>query len=82
MPQYPGGTGALMKFLDKNIKYPEDAKIMKIEGTVVTHFVITKTGEVKNVSVLRSLSKSTDAEVVRIIKKMPKWTPGKDKKGR
>ncbi|PXV64701.1 TonB family protein [Dysgonomonas alginatilytica] len=77
MPQYPGGDEALMKYINANIKYPEQAVKDKVEGNVVIRLVVSKTGEVKDVTVLRSLDARCDIEAVRVVKAMPTWTPGK-----
>ena len=77
MPQFPGDLDGLMKFIRENLKYPADAIENSIEGRVVVRFVVNKIGEVTNVEVLRGLSPSCDAEAVRVVQAMPKWTPGK-----
>jgi TonB family protein len=77
MPQYPGGEEALMKFIKNNLHYPKDAVEKGIEGRVTIRLVISSTGEVKDVTVLRGLDPSCDAEALRVIKMMPTWIPGK-----
>ena len=77
MPQYPGGDKEMMAFLSKNIKYPVIAQEQGIQGTVVLRFVVGKTGEVTDVTVMRSLDPSCDKEAIRVVKSMPKWIPGK-----
>ncbi len=79
MPRFPGGMGELMKFLAKNIKYPESAKSRGIQGRVFLNFVIEADGSVSNVRVLRGIGGGCDEEAVRVIKKMPKWDPGVQK---
>lgn len=74
MPQYPGGAAAMAQFLADNLQYPKDAE--EVQGKVYVRFVVSKTGEVKDVSVLRSLAPAYDAEAMRVVKLMPKWTPG------
>lgn len=77
MPSYPGGFDKMYAYLGENIKYPKDAKEEGIQGKVYVTYVVEKDGTVTNVSVLRGVSKSLDAEAVRVIKGMPKWKPGK-----
>ena len=77
MPQFPDDMKGLMKYLSENIKYPADAIENNIEGRVLVRFIITATGEIADAEVLRSLYPSCDAEAVRIVEAMPKWTPGK-----
>lgn len=76
MPEFPGGVEALMDFVGKNVKYPEEAKEKEISGRVFMSFVIEKDGSVSNVKVLRGIGGGCDEEAVRVIKGMPKWKPG------
>ena len=77
MPQFPGGQGELMKFLRNNVKYPAEAQKKKIEGRVIVTFVVNKKGRIIDPSVERSAHPLLDAEALRVIKRMPKWTPGR-----
>ena len=79
MPDYPGGTGKLMEFLAKNLKYPESAEKNKQEGRVIVRFVIEKDGSLTDFAVARSVSPALDAEALRVAKMMPKWIPAKNK---
>ena len=82
MPEFPGGMTELMKFIQENMRYPKSAAKKSIEGRVICQFTIKKDGSIdhKSIIVIRGLHKSLDKEAVRIIKKMPKWTPGKNYK--
>lgn len=77
MPEFVGGEDAFMKFILKNLHYPSVAKGVGIEGRVIIRFVISKTGEVANVEVLRGLDPACDKEAVRVAQMMPAWIPGK-----
>lgn len=77
MPSYPGGMNALMTWLAQNIKYPAVAAEAKVEGRVMTQFVIEKDGSINDVKVIQSVDPSLDMEAVRVVKSMPRWTPGK-----
>lgn len=77
MPEYPGGMQALFEYLSQNVKYPEDAKQQKIEGRVIATFVVETDGSISNVEVVKPAFPSLDAEAVRVLSGMPKWTPGK-----
>lgn len=79
MPEFPGGMAELMKFLQQNIKYPEQARKDSIQGRVIVQFTIKKTGEVSNATVIRSVSPELDTEAIRVINAMPLWTPGEQK---
>lgn len=77
--QFPGGVGQMMKFLQLNIKYPQDAVELGIQGKCHLQFVVDKDGEISRVKVLRGLADcpNCDREAQRVIKKMPRWKPGK-----
>ena len=77
MPQFPGGQGELMKFLRNNVKYPAEAQKKKIEGRVIVTFVVNQKGRITHPTVERSAHPLLDAEALRVIKRMPKWTPGR-----
>jgi TonB family protein len=77
MPEFKGGTEALMKYLGNNVKYPKEAKENKIEGKVYVAFVIDNNGNIKDVSLAKSANKHLDKEALRVVKIMPKWSPGK-----
>ena len=76
-PQFPGGEAELMKWLRDNISYPAIAAEQGIQGRVVLRFVVGPDGTVGNVEIQRSLDPSCDREALRVVKKMPKWLPGK-----
>lgn len=77
MPQFPGGTNEMMKFIQKHINYPAIAAENGIQGKVYLRFVVLPSGEIGHVEVLRSLDPSCDKEAMRVVKMMPKWIPGK-----
>ena len=76
-PSFPGGDAAQIAFLSNNLKYPAVAMEQGIQGRVVTQFVVDKDGSITDVKVVRSLDPMLDKEAVRLVKSMPKWTPGK-----
>ena len=77
MPSFPGGDSALLKYLFENIKYPMSALKAQKQGRVMVRFTVEKDGAISDVKVARSVTPSLDAEAVRVVKAMPKWTPGK-----
>ena len=77
MPVFPGGEQAMMKFVAENINYPQEAKDKEIAGRVFVSFVVEKDGSVDEVKVMRGIGGGCDEEVVRVVKAMPKWKPGK-----
>ena len=77
MPEFPGGQIAMLDFLSKNIRYPEEAHKAGIQGRVVATFVVEKDGSISNAKVMRSIDPLLDAEALRVISSMPNWIPGK-----
>ena len=77
MPMYPGGDAALMGYLRDNIKYPTVAAENGVQGRVVVGFVVERDGSITDVKILRGVDPSLDREAMRVVKNMPKWTPGK-----
>lgn len=76
-PAFPGGQSALLQWLSQNIHYPAVAEENGIQGRVVVSFVVEKDGSISNVQVVRGVDPSLDKEAARVVKAMPKWTPGK-----
>lgn len=77
MPEFNGGVSAMMKFLQKHLKYPTSARHMAIEGSVFVRFVVNEDGEVINVEVIKGVYNVLDKEAMRVIAMMPKWKPGR-----
>jgi TonB family protein len=78
-PSFPGGMEAWNEFLANNLKYPEQARKMGIEGTVYLVFEIRKDGSVENIEILRGIGAGCDEEAIRIVKESPNWIPGKQR---
>lgn len=76
-PQFPGGDAALLKYVAEHIRYPAMAQENNIQGRVVVQFVVTKTGSVGEVKVVRGKDPDLDKEAVRVVKSLPKFVPGK-----
>ena len=77
MPQFPGGDRELLSFIAKNLHYPTIAQENGIQGKVFVRFVVSATGDVKDVKVMRSLDPYCDKEAIRVIQSLPKWIPGR-----
>ena len=75
----PGWADGYDKFLSETLSYPSIAKENKIEGTVVVEFIVEKDGSLTNLKVLKDIGGGCGNEAMRIIKMMPKWTPGKQR---
>ena len=76
MPEFPGGTQALFKFISENLEYPQHAIDGQIEGRVVVQFVVDKTGKVVNIQVVRSIDKLLDQAAIDVVRALPAWKPG------
>ena len=79
MPEFPGGDLGLMKYIQKNVKYPAIAKEYNITGKVYVSFIVDKKGSVTNVKIVRGVDKNLDAEAMRVVKSLPKYKPGKQR---
>ena len=77
MPQFPGGDAALMKYLSSHINYPPMAAENGVQGKVILQFVVEKDGRVGEVKIARSVDKDLDKEAIRVVKSLPKFTPGR-----
>jgi periplasmic protein TonB len=76
MPEFEGGYKEMMKFLQRNVRYPRPAERRGAEGTVYVSFVIGPDGSVINALVEKGFDRDCDAEAVRVVSKMNKWKPG------
>ena len=79
MPEFPGGDLGLMKFIQKNVRYPAIAKEYNITGKVYISFIVDKQGSVTNVKIVRGVDKNLDAEALRVVSLLPKYKPGKQR---
>lgn len=79
MPEYPGGTLEFRKFIAKNVKYPKEARKAGVSGKVYVQFIVTKEGNVEDVTVIRGVNKALNEEAVRVVSALPKWKPGLQK---
>lgn len=76
MPEFPGGQGALLRFIAENTQYPELAKDNNIQGRVFVEFIVDSKGFVKSAKVIRGVDFSLDKEALRVINSLPRWEPG------
>ncbi len=77
MPSFPGGESALLQYVIDHVRYPEDALMNRIQGTVILRFVVSSTGDIKDVELIRSVDPLLDNEAIKVIAGMPRWKPGK-----
>ena len=75
-PQFPGGPVAMMKWLTRNLHYPKALEPQHVQGKVVAEFIVNKDGSIAYVKVTSGLHPLCDAEVLRVLRMMPRWKPG------
>lgn len=78
-PAFPGGTEAMYKYLRENMRYPTMAREAGIQGTVFVTFVVERDGSITNVEVVRGIGGGCDEEAIRVVRSMPRWSPGKQR---
>jgi protein TonB len=76
-PSFPGGNEKLLSYINKSRVYPKHAYENGYQGRVICSFVVNSDGSISNVRVLRGVERSLNCEAVRVLSKMPDWTPGK-----
>lgn len=76
-PSFPGGSAAMMQFIAQNLRYPKAAQEAGVQGRVMLQFTVGQDGTLSDIKVLRSISAEIDAEAVRVVRSMPRWTPAK-----
>lgn len=79
MAKFPGGENAMYAFIRNNVKYPKKDRKEKREGRVMAQFTVTSIGKIENIQILRGVSPTIDAEVIRVINLMPDWIPATQK---
>lgn len=78
-PEFPGGMRALMDYLKKEIRYPKECVENRNEGKAFVRFIVDKNGKIKKVELFKSSGNQLlDKEAIRVVKKMPRWSPGKN----
>ena len=76
MPEFPGGTEALLSFIKNNLEYPQKAIDEQTEGRVIIRFVINSNGEISDPTILKGINKNLDQAAIDVINKLPRWKPG------
>jgi protein TonB len=75
-PEFPGGDEAMMKFIQKNIRYPDTERESDVQGRVVVQFVVNEDGSLSDIVVKKSVSPGIDKEAMRVVSMLPKFKPG------
>ena len=78
-PEFPGGIPELMKYLQKNIRYPQICKEQRVQGRVIVQFVVNADSTITDVNVVKPVNPYLDQEALRVVKAMPKWKPGEQR---
>lgn len=76
MPEFPGGTEALLSFIKDNLEYPQKAIDGQTEGRVIIRFVVNSNGEISDPTILKGINKNLDQAAIDVINKLPRWKPG------
>lgn len=76
LPQFPGGASELMKWLTRNLRYPQSAQVRKVQGKVVTQFIVGRDGSISDIRIVEPLDPGCDREALRVLRMMPPWKPG------
>ena len=79
MPEFPGGTMALLEYLRSNIKYPKECRDNNIQGRVLVSFIVGKDGKITNPEIVLGVDPALDAEAMKVVAAMPEWKPGTQK---
>lgn len=79
MPEFPGGMNALMGYISKNLQYPKEAQTKGLQGRAIVQVIIDAEGNVTQPKIIKGIDPLLDAEAIRLVNTMPKWTPGKEK---
>ena len=79
MPQFPGGEKEMMRFIKFNLRYPLSAQENGVQGTVLINFVVNREGKLTNIKVIKGIGFGCDEESIRVLEKMPLWSPGKQR---
>jgi len=79
MPQFPGGEREMMRFIKQNLRYPLSAQENRVQGTVILNFVVNREGKIINLKVIKGIGFGCDEESVRVMERMPLWSPGRQR---
>lgn len=78
-PNPPGGMEGWSQYLSTNLKYPQQARSMGVEGTVIVVFTINSDGSISDTEILRGIGGGADEEALRVVSESPKWTPAQQR---
>lgn len=78
-PKFPGGEKGLIRYIQNEVSYPDEAKKEGAEGTVVVNFVVDQEGKIEETEIAKSVSDLLDQEALRVVRNMPEWQPGRQR---
>ncbi len=78
-PTFPGGDSEMMKYIQEELEYPEQAQKEGVTGTVIVSHIVEKDGSLTNIQVVKGIGAGCDEEAKQVVKSMPKWDPGKQR---
>lgn len=76
LPEYPGGSSAFGNYISRNLKYPDVARMIGIDGRLIMTFIIERDGKISNVTPLNCIGAGCEAEAVRVLQESKAWRPG------
>ncbi len=79
--EFPGGEKGLMTYISNELKYPQKLQEQKIEGRTVVSFSIMPDGSINSIQIMKSSHPLFSEEAIRVIKKMPRWSPAVNTSG-
>lgn len=79
MPYFPGGPEAMQKYLEDHISHPSVMRGVCSGRRIIVGFIVEKDGSLSQVDIIKSINgcPDFDFDVLRVVKKMPRWIPGK-----
>ena len=78
MPEFPGGSDALRRFLGRHLRVPEEALEVGQRVKVPVRFIVNKDGQLSGVEFMATADEAFKKEILRVVAKMPRWIPGSD----
>ena len=75
-PQYPGGTAAFGNYISRNLKYPDVARLVGIDGRLIMSFIVERDGKIRSVTPVNCIGAGCEAEAVKVLQESKPWTPG------
>jgi protein TonB len=75
-PQYPGGSEAFGKYISRNLKYPDVARLIGINGRLIMTFIVERDGKISTATPINCIGAGCEAEAVKVLEESKPWLPG------